>query len=281
MPDVISGCTKCGTQFGWNSDLRDAPLCPQCGYDTVYGGKRNATGTISFVDTSNVGGGIWPFNLLFKPKWKSPDPAIRGQAVSRLEQHGLLAGIAANDPDESVRQSASKRITEIEADELGRSAEPTSKGILCSAGSVAAFLGRSCWRTEALVPSFGVGCTATLFAPSIAALGKMYPGGCCAKCNQYHSFEWSVAYSFFVPGRRGKPSTQEELQTWAKRFENRIASADSRKIHHVPGLEWCFDTADSAGVITYSSHANTQWIGWSLEPLERAYDHMIRKGKLQ
>ena len=44
MPDVISTCSKCGAKFGWNTDaFAEGPLCPQCGYDTLYGGKRNVT----------------------------------------------------------------------------------------------------------------------------------------------------------------------------------------------------------------------------------------------
>lgn len=40
MPGLMSTCSKCGTQFHWNSDSQEPPLCPKCGYDTIFNGKR-------------------------------------------------------------------------------------------------------------------------------------------------------------------------------------------------------------------------------------------------
>ena len=41
--DVITRCSKCGHKWEWNTD-EETPLCPNCGYDTIYEGKRTPDG---------------------------------------------------------------------------------------------------------------------------------------------------------------------------------------------------------------------------------------------
>lgn len=33
MPEVITTCGKCGSQYLWNNDYQDYPDCPNCGYN--------------------------------------------------------------------------------------------------------------------------------------------------------------------------------------------------------------------------------------------------------
>lgn len=42
--ELISNCTKCGSQFRWIDQRTgdEAPFCPNCGYDAVYAGRRMA-----------------------------------------------------------------------------------------------------------------------------------------------------------------------------------------------------------------------------------------------
>ncbi len=53
------------------------------------------------------------FSDLFLPKHVRSDPEVRKQAVEKMKDQSLLYQIAQNDPDESVRDLASNRRSEI------------------------------------------------------------------------------------------------------------------------------------------------------------------------
>ena len=38
---VTSTCSKCRSQWGWDTDADEVPFCPKCGYDSVLGGRRS------------------------------------------------------------------------------------------------------------------------------------------------------------------------------------------------------------------------------------------------
>lgn len=43
--ELVSDCVKCGAKFCWlEHEYQQGPLCPNCGYDTIYNGKRNIDG---------------------------------------------------------------------------------------------------------------------------------------------------------------------------------------------------------------------------------------------
>lgn len=41
--ELVTNCTKCGAQFRWiDRPTDEEPFCPNCGYDTIYDGRRTA-----------------------------------------------------------------------------------------------------------------------------------------------------------------------------------------------------------------------------------------------
>ncbi len=53
------------------------------------------------------------FSDLFLPKHVRSDPEVRKQAVGKMKDESLLSQIAQNDPDETVRDLATNRVSEI------------------------------------------------------------------------------------------------------------------------------------------------------------------------
>ncbi len=53
------------------------------------------------------------FSDLFLPKHVRSDPEVRKHAVEKMKDQSLLSQIAQNDPDDSVRDLATNRISEV------------------------------------------------------------------------------------------------------------------------------------------------------------------------
>ncbi len=53
------------------------------------------------------------FSDLFLPKHVRSDPEVRKHAVEKMKDQSLLSQIAENDPDETVRDLASSRVSDL------------------------------------------------------------------------------------------------------------------------------------------------------------------------
>ena len=54
------------------------------------------------------------FQDLFLPRWQHSNPEIRRNAIAQLKDSKLLAQIAEKDPDETVRNTAADRLSELQ-----------------------------------------------------------------------------------------------------------------------------------------------------------------------